>query len=127
MQPLTVVSPGTLRKFQKTIAILQGDIENLENERANLENKLDQQPTRKSVIGDLKLGGSKIRTLGGQGTPYGTSPQLSPMGSPYVGRKTRDVAGTPQGDGISLEQNPLLLSRVRWGPFKGRNSQSRHL
>ena len=92
---------------------MQGDIENLESERVNLEKKLDQQPTRKSVIGDLKLGGSKIRTLGGQGTPYGTSPHASPMGSPYVGRKAGDVALDDGAERVSLEQNPLLLSRVR--------------
>jgi hypothetical protein len=67
------------------------------------------------VIGDLKLGGSKIRTLGGQGHPYGSSPYQSPGASPYVGRKSADAASAPQDEGaepVALEQSPLLLSRV---------------
>ena len=106
------------------MAILQGDIESLENERLSLEQKLDQT-SRKSVLADIKLGASKIRTLGGQGSPYGASPYQSPAASPFIGRRGVGVAATAGGGeegatgaravgaGEQVDQNPLLLSQVR--------------
>ncbi len=84
-----------------------------------MEQKLDQS-SRKSVLADIKLRGSKIRTLGGQGTPYGASPYQSPASSPFPGRRAAGVVSSgsiDEGDaervgGEQLEQNPLLLSRV---------------
>lgn len=115
----------TFSQFQQTVAILQGDIEALENERMNLEKKLDQT-SRKGVLGDLKLT-TRIRTLGGSGSPYGSSPYQSPVTSPYGGRRgagnavlTARASDSSIGDGAgsesteSVEQSPLLLSRVRW-------------
>ena len=103
----------TPSKFGQTIAILQGDIENLENDKTNLEMKLEQQTTKKGgILSDMKLG-SKIKTLGGQGSLYGGSSYQSPPS----GRRgqTGSVVVTPStisDESEVVEQNPLLLSKV---------------
>ena len=92
----------------------------MENERINLEKRLEQT-ARKGVLSDIKLGGAKIRTLGGQGSPYGASPYQSPSNSPFASRRVGGGAGgvaTAAEEGGAgkvepMEQNPLLLCRVR--------------
>ena len=102
------------RKFNKTIEILQGDIEALENDKCSLEKRVEQQ-SKRTVLSDITVAGR--RTLGGKGSPYS-----SPFGSPYIARK--EISGVRGGDGgaegsgesVTLEQTlqtPLLLSRVK--------------
>lgn len=107
----------------QTISILQGDIDSLENERINLEKKLEQSSARKGPLADMKHA-SKIRTLGGPGSPYGGSPSTSP----FAGRKSvggaKGVAASAASEVIGggesgevgmaqgVESHPLLLSRV---------------
>lgn len=85
-----------------------------------LEQQLDQshQTSRKSVLAPDSKSVSKIRTVGGQGTPYGASPYQSPAGSPFGSRRQLGVVSSASDEGVgrvtdeSLEQNPLLLARV---------------
>lgn len=121
----TTVTSLLSRQYQETIAILQQDIEALETDRTDLEKKLDQT-AKKGVLSDIKLISTKIKTLGGRGSPYGGSPLLqSPASSPYVGRRAAgpsvaagaaEDGGATAGSSDSMEsmdlQNPLLLSRV---------------
>lgn len=90
------------RQFQRTISILQGDIENLELERVNLEKRLELTTSR-STPADLRL-------------RRGPSPYQSPMASPFASRKAGGVASADEeGEGGSVEaaaQDPVLLSRV---------------
>ena len=108
----------TCRKFNKTIEILQGDIETLETDKSEMEKKLDQQ-TRKSMMPDITG-----RRYGSRGSPF-----ASPFGSPFIsrrvsGRVITDVgdaaaeggeaaAGTGGDQQSATLQNPLLLARVR--------------
>ena len=105
------------RKFNRTIAILQNDIESLEEDKKSLAQKVEQQ-SKRSVLSDFSLPGR--RTLGGKGSPYS-----SPFSSPYVSRKESAGIGVKGGSGdggdvvesVTLEntlQTPLLLSRVRY-------------
>ena len=103
----------TFRKFNKTIEILQGDIEALETDKNEMEKKLDQQ-TRKGMMPDLAS-----RRLGPRGSPY-----ASPFGSPFISRRVSSgVAGgsssgsveggdSSMGDQQQGFQNSLLLARV---------------
>ncbi len=86
----------TCRKFSKTIEILQGDIEALENDKAALEKRLDHQ-TKKTMLSDVTTG---RRSLGGRPSPY-TSPYGSPFGSPFVGR--RGVQSPAGGGAVGVE------------------------
>ena len=107
-------SPSLLstRKFNKTIEILQGDIEALENEKLSLEKKLDQ--SKKTSLSDITVG---RRSRG------------SPFGSPFAARKTGITASVSAsvvevGGAVSVSagvggdsaeqalQSPLLLARV---------------
>ncbi len=79
--------PTTNRKFSKTIEILQGDIEALENEKSGLEKRLEHQ-TKKTT---------SRRSLGGRASPY-TSPYHSPFASPFIARRgVQAAAGGPVG------------------------------
>ena len=109
---------SSCRQFAHTIAILQGDIDNMENERENFEKKLDHDTTRKGPLADLKHV-SRIRTLGGPSSPYSGSSSTSQ----YVGRvgvaasaaATEAIggdSGTDESMAQGVEPNPLLLSRV---------------
>ena len=101
------------RKFNKTIEILQGDIEALETDKYEIEKKLDQQ-TRKGMVPDISG-----RRLGPRGSPY-----ASPFGSPFISRRVSSgmVGGatgavgeegdTAVGDQQQALQNSLLLARV---------------
>ena len=116
-----------LRKFNRTIEILQGDIENLESDKLSLEKKLDLQ-TKKTMLSDTSVG---RRTLGGRGSPY-SSPFSSPFGSPFAGRRapipgvvggvsaaTGGVVEGAAGESgemaqqVVIQNPPLLLARVR--------------
>lgn len=100
------------RKFNKTIEILQGDIESLETDKCSLEKKVELH-SKRGVLSDITVAGR--RTLGGKGSPY-----HSPFSSPSVSRREESggVGGSVRsggGEGVTLNntlQTPLLLSRV---------------
>ena len=106
----------TCRKFNKTIEILQGDIESLETDKNEMEKKLDQQ-TRKGMMADVTG-----RRLGPRGSPFS-----SPFSSPFISRRVSSgmtagggtVAGAEGSDTAAVGgdqqtlQSPLLLARVR--------------
>ena len=112
----TTVDVALCRKFNKTIEILQGDIEALETDKSEMEKKLDQQ-ARKGMMADVTG-----RRLGPRGSPYS-----SPFSSPFISRRVSGgVAagggGTAAAEGSDTSvargdqqmlQSPLLLSRVR--------------
>ena len=107
--------PWICRKFNKTIEILQGDIEALETDKNEMEKKLDQQ-ARKSMMPDIG------RRYGSRGSPF-----ASPFGSPFISRRvsggvasgasdTAEGGEAAPGTGDQQQaalQNPLLLARVR--------------
>lgn len=106
----------TCRKFNKTIEILQGDIESLETDKSEMEKKLDQQ-ARKSMMPDIAG-----HRYGNRGSPF-----ASPFGSPFISRRvSRGLSSNPSDTSVASEggsdvagsadqqqQNPLLLARVR--------------
>lgn len=99
----------TIRKFNKTIEILQGDIEALENEKINLEKKLDQSK-KTGLLADITVGRR------GRSSPFG-SPFASRKGgvSPSVSSEAGGAVSASGGDGGPSEQalqSPLLLARV---------------
>lgn len=110
-----VIIHDPFRKFNKTIEILQGDIEALENDKSSLEKRVEQQ-SKRTVLSDITVAGR--RTLGGKGSPYS-----SPFTSPFTVRKeasgVKSGNGGPDGsgEGVTLDQalqTPLLLSRVNY-------------
>ncbi len=98
--------PHLSRKFNKTIEILQGDIEALENDKTLLEKKVEIQ-SKRGILSDITVAGR--RTLGGRGSPYS-----SPFSSPNIShRDSGSVSAVSEGVTVdNTLQTPLLLSRV---------------
>jgi len=89
----------TFSDFRQTIFVLQGDIEALESEKSDLENKLK--------MGNAEgKSGHKIRIVG----PPGSS------SSPFLSRKPPSTVSEAEPEAVvaggSTEQSPLLLTRV---------------
>ncbi len=85
--------------FRQTIFVLQGDIEALEADKADLENKL------KTGTSEGKSG-HKIRMVGLPGT----------SSSPFLSRKPPPTMSEEEPEAVlagnNTEQSPLLLARV---------------
>lgn len=92
------------RKFNKTIEILQGDIEGLENDKLALERKLDQE-SKKSMLADTTTG----RRLRGSsfGSAFGLQRPKERSGEGAPGAH-QEGAQPPVG----VSASPLLLARV---------------
>ena len=99
----------------QTISILQGDIDNLETEKGSLLKQLETP--RKSSLTDMKHP-SRIRTLGGPGSPYVGGPSSTPFVGHVQGGVASSIAKEDLGsDGKGDDEgvagsHPLLLSRV---------------
>ena len=93
------------RKFNKTIEILQGDIEALENEKTAAEKKLDQE-SKNAMLADTTT--TTTRRL--RGASFGNALGLRERRSGAEG-----AGGAPQQGALpSLDgaASPLLLARV---------------
>ena len=89
-----------LRKFNKTIEILQGDIESLENDKQALERRLNQE-AKKTMLADT----TSLRVRPGR------------FEMPRVGERREDGALRAEQGGAALpatdeQASPLLLARV---------------
>lgn len=92
------------RRFNKTIEILQGDIESLENDKLALERKLDQE-SKKSILAETTTG----RRLRGSsfGNAFGLQRPAERRGEGAAGAQ-QEEAQPPVGG----QASPLLLARV---------------
>ena len=92
------------RKFNKTIEILQGDIESLENDKQAMERRLDQE-SKNTMLADTtsrRLRGSSF------GNVFGLREQQQER-SGGEGAAGEVQQGAPSVEG---EASPLLLARV---------------
>ena len=91
------------RKFNKTIEILQGDIESLENDKQAMERRLDQE-SKKSMLPDTtgrRMRGSSF------GNAFGLQRSEGKRGEGATGAVQEGAQ--PPGDSAA---SPLLLARV---------------
>ena len=93
------------RKFNKTIEILQGDIESLENDRQALERRLDQE-AKKSMLAD-----PTSRRM--RGSSFGNTFGLQRPGEDRRGDEAADAQQEGAGTAVDGAASPLLLARVR--------------
>ena len=93
------------RKFNKTIEILQGDIEALENDKLAAERKLDQE-TQKAMRVDTP----STRRL--RGASFGNTLGLQEGRSGAEGAAGAQQPGAQQASVDAAAASPLLLARV---------------
>ena len=81
------------RKFNKTIEILQGDIESLENEKLATEKRLDEE-SKKSMLGEPTVSTRRTRGAAAFGTTFGLQREDGATGAQQEGAQP-PVSGSP--------------------------------
>lgn len=110
------------RKFNKTIEILQGDIEILENEKMAAERKLDQEAQKA-----MRVDTTSTRRL--RGSSFGNALGLREMRGGAEGAAGSQQPGAQQAPVDAAAASPLILARVchQSGKYRHTNSKKRKL
>ena len=108
------------RKFNKTIEILQGDIETLENEKIAAERKLDQEAQKA-----MRVDTTSTRRL--RGSSFGNALGLREMRGGAEGAAGAQQPGVQQAPVDAAAASPLILARVchQSGKYRHTNSKKR--